>query len=175
MALYFYIDKNGQQAGPVEANALPGLGVGPDTYVWAEGMPDWVFAKNVPALAYLFESQGSPYPPQNPNAYGQPNYGQPYGQPAYGYQQPQQPQLPCPPTYLVWSIIITLCCCLVGGIVAIVYSTQVESAWRSGDYALALKRSNQAKNWCIWSAVAGVVISIIYGATVAFTGLLSSL
>ena len=157
MALYFYIDNSGAQRGPVEESALGSLNLSPDTYVWREGMPDWVQAKTLPELAYLFQ-------PHTP-----PGYGTGYQQPGYGpqyapgsYQQPQ-PTLPCPPTYMVWSIIITVCCCLVGGIVAIVYSAQVEPAWRSGDYALAVKKSNQAKMWIIISAIIGLVSSCIDG------------
>ncbi len=187
MALYFYINNNGNQCGPVEESALAG-NITPETYVWSEGMPDWVHAKDLPQLAYLFQPKVEPQ-----NTYGQPPYGaqpqqpqqpygqpqqpygqpqQPYGQQPYGYQQPQ-PTMSCPPTYMVWSIIITVCCCLVGGIVAIVYSSQVEPAWRSGDYALAVKKSNQAKTWIIVSAIVGGVGGLIYGGLVGL-GAMSS-
>lgn len=55
------------------------------------------------------------------------------------------------PNYLVWSILSTLCCCLPFGIVAIVYSVQVDSKLRIGDYTGAVESSNKAKQWC-WIA-----------------------
>ena len=101
--------------------------------------------------------------------YGQPQYGQPqYGQPQYGqpqYGQPQYPQGGMPPrpdSYLVWSILVTVLCCLPFGIVAIVKSTQVDSRYNSGDYQGAQKAAEEAKKWCIISAVRAAVISVIY-------------
>ena len=101
--------------------------------------------------------------------YGQPQYGQPqYGQPQYGqpqYGQPQYPQGGMPPrpdSYLVWSILVTVLCCLPLGIVAIVKSSQVDSRYNSGDYQGSLKASDEAKKLCIISAVSAAVISIIY-------------
>lgn len=101
--------------------------------------------------------------------YGQPQYGQPkYGQPQYGqpqYGQPQYPQGGMPPrpdSYLVWSILVTVLCCLPFGIVAIVKSTQVDSRYNSGDYQGAQKAAEEAKKWCIISAVSAAVISVIY-------------
>lgn len=170
MASYFYIDNGGNQCGPVDESVLRSLNISPETFVWREGMPDWVQAKNVPELAYLFHSNTG-FPPGYgaQSAYGpQSGYGPQYAPGAY--QQPQ-PTLPCPPTYMVWSIIITVCCCLVGGIVAIVYSSQVEPAWRSGDYALAVKKSNQAKTWIIISAIIGLVGSCIYGGLALIGGI----
>ncbi|MGY3267001.1 CD225/dispanin family protein [Lysobacter sp. HA35] len=59
------------------------------------------------------------------------------------------------PNYMVWSIIITivsLCvCCIVGtipGIVAIVFSSKVNSALDRGDFAEAKRSSDTAKLWC---------------------------
>ena len=38
MEQYYYIDKNGQQQGPVTANELPKYGVTRNTQVWKQGM-----------------------------------------------------------------------------------------------------------------------------------------
>jgi len=56
-----------------------------------------------------------------------------------------------PPNYLVPSILVTLCCCLILGIVAIVYAAQVDSKWNAGDFAGAYQASDNAKKWC-WIA-----------------------
>lgn len=67
------------------------------------------------------------------------------------------------PNYLVWSILATLCCCVPGGIVAIVYSSQVNSKLALGDLAGAIEASNKAKTWCLVSAGVGLVVGVLYG------------
>ena len=54
---------------------------------------------------------------------------------------------PMPPTYLWQAIVVTLFCCLPFGIVAIIYSTGVTSAYNSGNYELALSKSKTASLW----------------------------
>lgn len=73
-----------------------------------------------------------------------------------------QPPAPKPQinNYLVPAIIVTLCCCLPGGIVAIVYSSQVNTKIQQGDLAGAKAASDNAKLWCIIAAVAGVVVNL---------------
>ena len=66
-----------------------------------------------------------------------------------------------PATYLVWAILATLLCCMPFGIVSIVKASQVSSLYSQGRYQEAVAASEAAKKWAIWSAVAGVVISII--------------
>lgn len=73
-----------------------------------------------------------------------------------------------PPNYLALAIISTILCCLPAGIVSIVYSTQVNSAYDMGDYDKAMRASRNAKTWGIVSVVAAAVVWIIY---VAFFGL----
>ena len=49
------------------------------------------------------------------------------GEPLASIEQPRQPMEPKPDNYLVWSILATLFCCLIPGIVAIVYAAQVDT------------------------------------------------
>jgi hypothetical protein len=84
--------------------------------------------------------------------------------PPPGYP-PQPPAAQAPKNYLVWSILVTLFCCLIPGIVAIVFSAQVNGLWAQGRYADAQKASARARTWVIISAVLGaigIVFSIIY-------------
>jgi hypothetical protein len=83
-----------------------------------------------------------------------PNCGQPV-QPAI------QAPLPTVPTYLVWSILATLFCCLPGGIVAIIYSAMVSSKLAEGDAEGALRASKNAKLWCWLSFGIGLAVQII--------------
>ena len=67
------------------------------------------------------------------------------------------------PKSLVAPILITLCCCLIGGIVAIVYTSQANAAGAAGDIALAERNARTAKTWMIVSVVLGVISAIVGG------------
>jgi L-lactate permease len=66
------------------------------------------------------------------------------------------------PKSLVLPVLVTLCCCLVGGIVAIVYTSQANTAGAAGDVALAEKNAKTANVWMIVSAVLGVIGAALY-------------
>ncbi len=74
---------------------------------------------------------------------------------------PTSPKASKPDNYLVWSILATLCCCLIPGIVAIVYAVQVDSKWAAGDYAGAQAAAANARTWTLVSFVLGLVGGII--------------
>src|ERR1700758_2725500 len=93
-----------------------------------------------------------------------PGYPPPPGSP------PQQPPAgQAPNSHLVWSILVTLFCCLPFGIVAIVKSSQVNGLWAQGRYAEAQASADSARKWVIWGAVIGLVAGIIY-AIIAIAG-----
>ncbi len=62
-----------------------------------------------------------------------------------------------PATMLPWAILATVLCCLPVGIVAIIKASNVDSAWRRGDYEAAYAAAKDAKTWTIVAAVLGVV------------------
>jgi hypothetical protein len=66
-----------------------------------------------------------------------------------------------PPNYLVWAILATLFCCLPGGIVSIIFATQVNSKFQAGDIAGAQAASKNAKMWAMISAGIGALVWII--------------
>jgi predicted secreted protein len=103
-----------------------------------------------------------PPPPFGQTPFGQPQAAQPqYGQPV------ARPTGAPPPNYLVWAILSTLFCCLPLGIVSIVYAAQVNTKFAAGDVAGAQDSSAKAKQFAIWSAIAGVIVGVIYGIAVA--------
>lgn len=71
--------------------------------------------------------------------------------------KPQRPN-----SYLALAIISTILCCLPIGIVSIVYSTQVNSAYDDGNYHKALNASKNAKTWGIVSVVIALAGWLIY-------------
>ena len=190
MNSYYYLDSTNSRRGPVEANRLVAEGVTAQTLVWCVGMKEWTPASDVPELAAFFQTYNQAAPVQEETVaaaapqpaqpqyqqpfqqqpYQQPQYAQPYQQPQYGqpYQQPYMQQAPMgnmppmPDTYLVWAILSTICCCLPLGVVSIVYSSKVSSLYASGQYNEALKASQSAKKWAIWSAVSSLIIGILY-------------
>lgn len=103
-------------------------------------------------------SPGGGYPPPPPGGgYPPPPTGG-YPAPGGGYGAPG----PEPQNYLVWSILTTLFCCLPLGVVSIVFASQVSGKYHSGDYAGAVRSSESAKKWAIWSAIAAAVLVVLY-------------
>ena len=178
----YWANINGVQYGPVEKEELLGLGLTKDSFVWREGIEDWVMVRNFNELADLFpeqeqpevkpaeeifaneqpeqdsleeEKQSTPVPPQIPQQPFtpiQPTFTQPQAP-----RQPEKPQEPCPPTNMVWAILTTLLCCQVLGIIAIIYAAQVSSRYYAGDIECAKKYSERAAIWCIASIVCGLI------------------
>lgn len=116
-----------------------------------------------------YGEQPNPYgqqPPaygQQPPAYGQqPGYPQAPGYSAYGQGgYVPQPQGTPPPNYLVWAI-ITILLCTIPGIVALVFSTQVNSKWSMGDTAGAYNASKQARTWSLVGTILGGIAIVVY-------------
>jgi hypothetical protein len=80
--------------------------------------------------------------------------------PPPGYP-PQPPAAQAPKNYLVWSILVTLFCCLPFGIVAIVKSSQVNGLYAQGRYAEAQASADSARKWIIWSVVVGLIADVV--------------
>lgn len=158
----YYIIYNDKQAGPYTIEELERLALTPETMVWTEGMSDWAPAREVRELNALF----IPSTPTAPS-YNAPTYEAPQDHNASQYASAPQHDTasgipPIPPSYLVWSILVTLFCCNLGGIIAIIYSSRVSSRYLAGDYERAAYASRQARNWIIASACVGLFVLICY-------------
>jgi len=75
--------------------------------------------------------------------------------------------------YLVPAILITLCCCVPAGIVAIIYAAQVNSKLAAGDVLGAQASARLAKIWSWVGFGGGILLGILY-AIFGFAGALSS-
>ena len=71
------------------------------------------------------------------------------------------------PNYMVGAILTTLFCCLIGGIVAIIYSSQVNTKLAQGDVEGAKAASKSARTWIIVNLIAGLVVPLLFMAAVA--------
>lgn len=95
-------------------------------------------------------------PAQQPQPAQQP-YAAPGMQTAYFQTaQTQAPAMtqtePCPPAYIAWSIIVTVLCCTIVGIPAIVFASMTKSAYYRGDLVKA-KRYSEITQWFIIAAI----------------------
>ncbi|PIK39817.1 putative proline-rich transmembrane protein 1 [Apostichopus japonicus] len=87
---------------------------------------------------------------------------------AYYEQQPAPTQtivhvnntVPSPPDYFIFSIFVTICCCLPFGIVALVKSSEVRTRARIGDIEGAQLSSRQAKTWSFAGFFTGIGIVV---------------
>lgn len=69
---------------------------------------------------------------------------------------------PMPPTFMLWAVLATICCCLPAGVVAIVFSSSVSSKYFARDYKGARRASRNAEIWIIVSIVAGIIGNTLY-------------
>jgi hypothetical protein len=166
MKIWLYI--NNQQMGPYELEELRDMYISEATPVWYEGLSDWMPAGKAPLTAVLFQpaqwtQSAQPEeqelytreerPEQQPI---QQAVSQPYNQQNAGYQSGEDVP-PCPKNYLVWAIAITVCCCMIAGIIAIVYAVQVNDQYRRGNYEGAKKSSEKAQWWIIIGFTLGLI------------------
>jgi len=143
MKKYYYTDGT-NDFGPFTLEELRGKPITKETYVWYEGLDEWVLAADVEELYPLFTSTPPPIRKQ-----------------ATAYQNNNTIQKP-PKSWLVESILVTLFCCLPFGIVGIVNATRVESLYHAGDIAGAGRAADDAKKWTIASLCVGAAIYFIY-------------
>lgn len=172
----YWIYLNEEKKGPYTVDQLKDLHISASTLVWGEGMVSWKNANEVPELASLFEDEDNQEeatseavdnieepqqeykknitpPPYNQGCCN--NYGTPSQEIKNQYQE-------CPPTYLVWAVLSTLCCCFPLGVVAIIYGSNVQSKFYSGDYEGAVKYSERAALWVILSFVIGLTLTPLF-------------
>jgi hypothetical protein len=89
---------------------------------------------------------------------GQHEQSQPGHQPVARYDADKAP------TYLVYSILVTIFCCQIFGIIAIVFSAIAMGKNSSGDYPGAYEAAKTAKLWCWLGFGIGFVFVILYAA-----------
>lgn len=66
-----------------------------------------------------------------------------------------------PNTWLWQSIVITLCCSPLFGIIALLNAAQVNSAYFAGNYEKAERASRRAKIWSLVGLITGIIYYIV--------------
>jgi len=158
--MFKILGADGKEYGPVTADQLKQWiaegRANQETKAQREGETDW---KSLNQFAEFAASFAAATPP------GPTSYQAPSPTAASGGLVGAKPSIP---NYLVQSILVTLCCCLPGGIVAIVYAAQVNSKLGAGDIAGAQDASGKAKMWCWISFGVGLVVNLIAAAIQIF-------
>lgn len=75
---------------------------------------------------------------------------------------PPPPARPHVDNNLVWAILATLCCCVPGGIVAIVYAARVDAKVAGGDIEGAMSDAANSRLWSWISFGVGIVVIVLY-------------
>ena len=77
--------------------------------------------------------------------------------------------------YLVPSILVTVCCCVPAGIVAIVFAAQVNSKLGAGDISGAQDSARLARMWTWIAFGCGVLAAITYAILFTMGGVLGNM
>lgn len=129
---------------------------------WAEALKIRFTPPKVPVTP----PEESVVPPQVPENEKHQEF-QPFRQPEYEREKTTRDQRsfhdePMPSTWLIWSVLATVFCCFIPGIIAIIFSSQVSSRYYNGDYEGARRASRNAEIWIIVSVVLGVMAATLY-------------
>lgn len=142
---YYYIDEDGKHSMPVGKKYFQEHGVNPLTWVWFNGLPDWVEAREVPSLESYLSSSVKP-------SYANIDEGNVSARPPRPKMVDDSvPGGKAPRTWLFESIVVTILCFLPFGLVALVYAARVSPLWRHQKYAEAVESSKSALLWVKWS------------------------
>ncbi|XP_051893159.1 proline rich transmembrane protein 1B [Pristis pectinata] len=82
-----------------------------------------------------------------------------YNYPLPGFQSAQEQRRP-PKDYMVESVLVTVFCCLLSGILAIIFSHETRMAIHRGDHVHAESTSRKARMLVLFSLLFGVFVSI---------------
>lgn len=169
----YWIVINDERIGPLTFEELKGYDLKADTPVWYAGLEDWIQADQVAELAELLNSEGADIEENTEDEATEVVDAESVSEPEPEPAEPvmaveEKPLRPCPPSYLVWAVLVVVLCCAPLGIPAIIYSSQVKTKYNKGDYSGARKASERAALWVILAFVGGLIYQ-------PFSGLLSLL
>uniref|UniRef100_M0RCN8 Proline rich transmembrane protein 1B n=1 Tax=Rattus norvegicus TaxID=10116 RepID=M0RCN8_RAT len=116
-----------------------------------------VLFQPAPGPAALYPPAPGPlFPPPGGASFPFPTYGSPV---AGGPAPMQVEHRPLPKDFMMESVLVTLFCCLLTGLIAIVYSHETRAALGRGDLAQAEEASRKARSLVLFSLLFGVFVS----------------
>ena len=161
MKVWVYLD--GRQQGPFEFEQLLDMPVDQDTKVWFEGLDKWYPAGTLEQMRPLFD--GSLTSVRNAHTEPETETAREVTEVIEIAEQPagatataaaalhRQPDEPCPPTYLGWSIFLLICCCSPLSLAAVIASICTSSYYGRGRLDSARKASEVAA-WLVMISIA---------------------
>lgn len=185
MVPYYFMIIDGRQSGPYHRDTLRAQGLTKETFVWRDGLADWVQAGTLAELDDLFNEDSAfggyarpeePLPPHlsnGSNSYGQQSVNRPnpyntnpyrsnnYGQPSYGNPDPYSRQPIAHTNWMPWAIIGTvvgaLFCCLglIFGIIGITKAGNANKFYNAGNKELGDLANSSARTMSIIALVLG--------------------
>ena len=168
MKVWVYLD--GRQQGPFEFEQLLDMPVDQDTKVWFEGLDKWYPAGTLEQMRPLFD--GSLTSVRNAHTEPETETAREVTEVIEIAEQPagataaaaaalhRQPDEPCPPTYLGWSIFLLICCCSPLSLAAVIASICSSSYYGRGRLDSARKASEVAA-WLVMISIALGLIPVI--------------
>ena len=162
MATKYWVNIDGIQSGPISRDELADMDFNPEvTYVWHQELDDWHRIDQLSEFADIVAGksvQQSVTPPPIPSEPEEPIVPPVPPVPPV----PSVPPVPAPseaeaPTNLVWAVIVTVMCCQITGIIAIVYGAMTSTANSAGNYEKARHYSDIAQIWVMVSIALGLV------------------
>ncbi len=153
---YFFADNKGLQHGPVRHDYFKQHGISSDTLVWFDGLPNWIEAKDATTLKRYISQNGV----------------ESMEQPAH-YHEFIKGQIPAnvklisshvttPKSWVTESVLLTIFCSFIPGIIALLYGSRVGTLWSNKQYAKSLRYSYIASQWVKWGFTITVVLAAIY-------------
>ena len=124
---------------------------------WADALKIQFTPPKIPNTPPDVPQQEIKQQPQESAARQQPDYKS--GQSQYQHHPHNEPM---PSTWLIWSVLTTVFCCFIPGIIAIIFSSQVSAKYYAGDMEGAKRASRMAEIWIIVSVVLGVLTATLY-------------
>ena len=164
MATKYWVNIDGIQSGPISRDELADMDFNPEvTYVWHQELDDWHRIDQLSEFADIVAGksvQQSVTPPPIPSEPEMPVV--PPVPPMPEIPPMLELSVPAPseaeaPTNLVWAVIVTVMCCQITGIIAIVYGVMTSTANSAGNYEKARHYSDIAQIWVMVSIALGLV------------------
>lgn len=156
----YWIIVDGKPQGPFTSSELKMRGdFTAELPVWCNELPNWTTVGQLPELACLLqptdeaiqsEQFGSRQQEPEQSSY---NGWIPQSAMAAAVVSGEKP----PKTFIGWNLFMLFCCCLIGGVIGLIFGSQVNSRWQRGDVEGA-KKASEIAEWCvIISIVAGLI------------------